>query len=170
MYLKSLTSFFLVAVFVFIMYIVYTGSISTYDLVTGALAGIVVAALFSGITIKNPAKVLNPIRWFYATAYAVKYFFYYETMAHVDVIKRILHPKVPVMPAIVEAPYTVTSDYAITAVACSITNTPGTVVVEVDEKRKVFYIHWIYAVTLEPMEAKKHIFEDFEKYAKKIFD
>jgi len=158
------------ALLTFIVYIVYTGSTRGYDIVTGIIVSIVAGALFANLVIQNPLKVLSFKRWLYLLTYAILYFLYYETKAHLDVIKRILHPKVPVNPAIIEAPYSVESDYAITAVANSITNTPGTVVVDIDTSRKVFYIHWINAKTLDPAEAKKEIFESFEKFARKIFD
>lgn len=151
-------------------YILYTGSISLYDVVMGAVVALIAGILFSGITVKNPAKIANPVRLVYLLAYAIKYFLYYETLAHLDVIARILHPQTPVNPAIVKAPFHVKTDFGITAVANSITNTPGTVVVEVDEEEKVFYIHWIDAKTLEPTEVRRRIFEDFEKYVRKVFD
>lgn len=159
-----------VAILTFTMYIVYTGSISTYDIVTGVIVAIAVGLLFSDLTVRNPKKLLCPTRWATLLVYALKYFFYYETIAHIDVIRRILHPRVPVNPAIVEAPFNADTDYAIAAVANSITNTPGTVVVDVDESRKVFYIHWIDAKTLDPVEVRKTVFEDFERYIKKVFD
>jgi len=161
---------FLVFLLAFTVYIVYTGSTSGYDVVTGVVVSAIIGTLFSKIVIEKPLKTLNPKRWLYLVIYAVIYFTYFETKAHVDVIKRILHPKTPVNPAIVEAPYTVESDYAITTIANSITNTPGTVVVDIDTSKKTFYIHWINAKTLDPLEAKREIFETFEKYARRIFD
>lgn len=159
-----------VACLVFIVYVVFTGSISPYDAITGAVAAVVVGLLFSNITLSNAKKALDPRRWYHLVIYALRYFTVDETLAHVDVIKRILHPKKPVNPAIVKVPYDVETDYAKTAVACSITNTPGTVVVEVNEEEKVFYVHWIDAKTLKPEEAKNYISGVFEKYSKKIFD
>lgn len=159
-----------VALLVFTVYIVYTGSVHAYDLITGGVVALATGILFSNLTVKNPGKVVNPARWLALVVYALKYFFYYETVAHVDVIRRILHPRTPVNPAIVEAPFSAVTDYAVTAVANSITNTPGTVVVEVDENRRVFYIHWIDAKTLDPQEVRKIVFEDFERYARKVFD
>lgn len=159
-----------VALLTFTTYIVYTGSILTYDIVTGVFVAVVVGLLFSNLTVKSPGKLLSPTRWLALMIYALKYFFYYETVAHIDVMRRILHPRVPVNPAIVEAPFQANTDYAITMIANSITNTPGTVVVDVDENRKVFYIHWIDAKTLNPVEVRKFVFEDFERYARKVFD
>ncbi|MEM2645765.1 MAG: Na+/H+ antiporter subunit E, partial [Desulfurococcaceae archaeon] len=60
--------------------------------------------------------------------------------------------------------------YGITAVANSITNTPGTVVVDVDEERRCFYVHWIDVKAFEPEECHKMISETFEKYSKRVFD
>ncbi|MCY0868170.1 MAG: Na+/H+ antiporter subunit E [Desulfurococcus sp.] len=159
-----------VAALSYVTYIVFSGSIQPYDLITGAVVACVVGVLFSNITISNPWKIAQPSRWFWLVFYAVKYFTLYEALAHIDVIKRILHPKTPVRPAIVKVPYEVSSDYAITATANSITNTPGTVVVEIREDEKAFYVHWIYAPTVEPEEARKGISLAFEEYSKRIFE
>ncbi|MEM2024961.1 MAG: Na+/H+ antiporter subunit E [Desulfurococcaceae archaeon] len=152
------------------IYIVFSGSYSIYDLATGLITAVFVGILFSNITLKDASKPLNPRRWYYLLRYALRYFIVDETKAHVDVIKRILHPKAPVNPAIVKVPFNVQTDYAKTAVACSICNTPGTIVVEVDESEKVFYVHWIDAKTLEPTQAREQISRVFEEYSGKIFD
>lgn len=154
----------------FITYIVFSGSIQPYDLVTGLVVALVTGVLFANITVSEPWKVLNPARWFWLLRYAVRYFTIDETKAHIDVIKRILHPKTPVNPAIVKVPYEAVSDYTVASIANSITNTPGTVVVEVREDEKAFYVHWIDAKTIEPAEAKKEISLVFEEYSRKIFE
>ncbi|MEZ0394712.1 MAG: Na+/H+ antiporter subunit E [Desulfurococcaceae archaeon] len=159
-----------VALLAFATYLAFTGSATGYDLVTGAIAAAVTGYLFSNVTISNPRKILQPSRWYYLAKYAARYFTIDETKAHVDVIKRILHPRVPVNPAIVEVPFEVRSDYAVTATANSITNTPGTVVVEVDEARRRFYVHWIDAKTLDPARAREEISKTFEEYCAKIFE
>ncbi|WP_448577176.1 Na+/H+ antiporter subunit E [Thermosphaera sp.] len=160
----------IVAVIAFITYVVFSGSISPYDLITGLIVSLTTGVIFSTITLTNPRKALDPKRWALFAIYALRYLIIDETKAHVDVIKRILHPKTPVNPAIVKVPFNVSTDYAITAIANSITNTPGTVVVDVDEKEKAFYVHWIDAKTIEPEKAREAISSVFEKYAGKIFD
>ncbi|RLG83566.1 MAG: cation:proton antiporter [Thermoprotei archaeon] len=157
-------------ILVFLTYIVFTGSVSLYDIITGAIVSVIVGLLVGNIVVENPRKLLQPIRFLWLLAYAVYYFFVAEVKAHSDVIYRILHPKMPLNPAIVRIPYRVETDYAMTTIANSITNTPGTVVVDIDPKRKVFYVHWINARTLDPEQARKHVSETFEKYAKRIFD
>ncbi len=155
---------------VFIVYIVFTGSISIYDIVTGLAVAIVVGLLTANIVVENPRKLAQPARLFWLVTYAIYYFFVAEVKAHLDVIYRILHPKVPVNPGIVRIPYNVKTDYAITTIANSITNTPGTVVVDIDPEKKIYYVHWINVKSLDPQEARKHVSETFEKYAEKIFD
>lgn len=151
-------------------YIVFTGSTSTYSIVTGIVVALVIAFFMADILVENPLKVFNPIRWLWLNAYALYYFFIAEVRAHLDVMYRILHPSMPVKPAIVEVPYSVNTNYAITAIANSITNTPGTVVVDIDEKNKKYYVHWIYAKSIDPLECRKAISSVFEKYVSKIFE
>jgi multicomponent Na+:H+ antiporter subunit E len=67
-------------------------------------------------------------------------------------------------------PFDVEGDYTVTSIANSITNTPGTVVVEVDRARKVFYVHWIDVASIEPAEARRSISEAFEYYSRRIFE
>lgn len=159
-----------VIVLVFIVYIAFSGSISMFDLLTGGIVSILVGVIFANITLSQPSKVFNVGRWIWTFLYAIYYFFVAEVKAHIDVIKRILHPQMPINPGIVKIPINVETDYALTAVANSITNTPGTVVVEVDKDKKHFYVHWIDVRATEMEKAYKEISYTFEKYAKKVFD
>ncbi len=154
----------------FIIYIIYTGSLGLYDLVTGAIVAIIIGSLAGTVVVKNPGKAFDPRRIFYMIKYTVWYFLVAETKAHLDLIKRALSPRMPLNPGIVRVPYSVETDYAMTLIANSITNTPGTVVVDIDPGRKIFYVHWIDAKTTEPEEARREISSTFEEYARKIFD
>jgi len=157
-------------VLAFIIYITFSGSVSIYDLVSGIIVALVVGLLMANLVVSKPSKLFQVWRLAWLAAYGIYYFFIAEVKAHSDLIYRILHPKMPVNPGIVRVPYSVETDYAMTTVANSITNTPGTVVVDLDPGKRTFYVHWIYIKDLTPTGAKKHISETFEKYAKKIFD
>ncbi len=159
-----------IIILIFMVYIIFSGSISIFDLITGGIISIFVGIVFANITLSQPSKVFDVRRWMWALLYAVYYFFIAEIKAHIDVIKRILHPRMPINPGIVKIPINVETDYALTAVANSITNTPGTVVVDVDKDKKYFYVHWIDVKTIEIEKAYKEISYEFEKYAKRIFD
>ena len=116
--------------------------------------------------VKNDAKALNPVRWAWGVVYFLWYFFVAEVKAHADVIGRIITGNFE--PGIVKVPLKVKSEYARTLVANSITNTPGTVVVDADEN--YLYVNWINVTTENPEEAKKEICEEFEKFAERIFE
>jgi len=154
------------ALLAFVTYILFTGSTTPYDLVTGVIVGIAVGLLVGRFLVKNDTKALNPVRWAWGLAYFLWYFLVAEVKAHLDVIGRIITGKVK--PGIVKVPLKVKSEYARTLVANSITNTPGTVVVDVDEA--YLYVNWINVTTEEPEKAKKEICEEFEKYAERIFE
>ena len=163
---KVLGVFFLVLV----VYVVFSGSVSTYDLITGTIVALVTSIITANLVISNPSKLYQIKRLGWLLTYSIRYFFVDEVKAHLDVMKRILHPKMPINPGIVKIPYEVTSDYAMLTIANSITNTPGTVVVDVFPEEKTFYVHWISATTTEPTEARKSVSEVFERFAKRIFD
>ncbi|ADI31279.1 Na+/H+ antiporter subunit E [Staphylothermus hellenicus] len=152
-----------------IIYLIYTGSYSLFELLLGIIVAVFVAYLFGDAVVRNAGKIYSPIRWFWGLVYAILYFTIIEAKAHWEVIKLIFKPS-NVKPAIVRIPYSVETDYAVTTIANSITNTPGTITIDVDENKKHLYVHWIRAVDLSDEGAWVHISSVFEKYAKKIFD
>lgn len=169
--MSRILSFMVTFILMFVVFLIASASISPMDIVLGLITSAVVAAFTSTLLVKEaPKKALNVIRWAWAIAYFFYYFLIIEPKCHWDVIKRILHPKVPIRPGIVRVPYGVKSDYAITAVACSITNTPGTVVVDIDEERKRYYVHWIDVKTTDPKGCYEMISKIFEIYSRRIFD
>jgi len=155
-----------VMLLVFTIYVLFAGSISHYTLLTGALVALVLGFTASRYLVKNEYKLLDPMRLFYLAYYFLKYITIIEFKAHMDVVKRIFNMNIK--PGIVKIPVRVKSSYGRLLVACSITNTPGTVVV--DEKDGYFYVNWIYVTTIEPSAARRAISEEFEKYGIKIFD
>jgi multicomponent Na+:H+ antiporter subunit E len=152
-----------------LIYLIYTGSYSWFELLLSIIVAVLVGYLFGDAVVKNAGKVYSVRRWFWGLVYAILYFTVIEAKAHWGVLKLIFKPR-NVRPAIVRIPYNVETDYALTTIANSVTNTPGTITVDVDQDRKYLYIHWIRAVDISEEGARKHVTELFEKYAKKIFD
>ena len=150
----------------FITYILFTGSTKPFDLATGVVVAIGIGLLVGKYLVKEDAKALNLVRWVWLGIYFVWYMIVAETKAHLDVMARIISGKYE--PGIVKVPIDVKTDYAKMLIANSITNTPGTVVVDLDDE--YMYVNWINVTTTEPEEAKKEICEDFERYARKIFE
>lgn len=152
-----------------VIYLVYTGSFSLFEILLGIFVAVFVAYLFGDAVVESAGKVFSPHRWMWGLIYALLYFTVIEAKAHWEVLKLIFKPS-NVQPAIVRIPYNVKTDYALTTIANSITNTPGTITVDVDEHRKYLYVHWIKAADLSDEGARKYVSHVFEEYAKKIFD
>ncbi len=152
-----------------ILYVIYTGSFSLFEVVLGVLVALVVGYLFADAVVDNPGKLYNPVRWFWLIIYGLYYLTIIEAKAHWGVIKLILNPHA-MKPGIVRIPYSVKTDYAAVTIANSITNTPGTVVVDIDEEGRKMYVHWIKIEDETDEGARKHVSETFEKYASRIFD
>ena len=166
---KSLYAYLIVGLILLGIYILYTGSVSMMELILGAIVGFSIAYIFTDEWVKKPSK-LNLRRLSILIAYALKYFTVIEAKAHWSVVKAILSPKPSLKPAIVRVPYGVNDEYAIVTIANSITNTPGTVVVDVSEDKKALFVHWLFAEVTEDEEARKHISAEFESWAKLIFE
>ncbi len=150
------------------LYIMLAGSTTVTDLTFGTIISCIASFVTVKLCIERHSKVLDIRRFLYLVIYSLYYIAVAEPRAHLDVIKRILKPRY--RPAIVAIPTKVRSDYALLTVANSITNTPGTVVVDVDEERRVLYVHWIDAKTVEPERAREYVSRAFEEWASKIFD
>ena len=160
-----------IAVFlmIYLAYIAFAGSTSLYTLTLGAIASALFTALLTPMLVSRKLGVDAIKRFFYLVAYYFHYMLVDEVKAHSQVIKIVLSRRMNIRPAIVKVPFDVETDYGLTLIAGSITNTPGTCVIDVDRERKVFYVHWIYATTTEPEKAREEISKVFEYYAKKIF-
>lgn len=159
-----------VAVMLFAVFIVASASVAPQDIIYGIIFSTAVAIVVSELLITKHTKPYDIKRWFWTIAYTFYYFIVAEYRAHSDVIKRILHPKMPIKPGIVRVPFHVNTDYAIVTIANSITNTPGTVVVDLDTKRKYFYVHWINVKAPDEKTAFENISKMFEYFAKRMFD
>jgi multicomponent Na+:H+ antiporter subunit E len=159
-----------IIVLTYVVYIVFSGSVSTYDLVLGFIVALLSGYLTSSLLVSDIRKALNIRRFIWLIIYGIYYLTIAEFKAHSDVIRRILHPRMPINPGIVRTPYNVVNDYSIVTLANSITNTPGTVVVHLDEGRKIYYVHWIYVKAPDPKTTYDNIVKDFERYVRKIFE
>lgn len=157
----------------FVAWIVYTwpfadGKIDIQVLVAGLIASAVVAVLFHEILPKEIHVFVSPVRIFWFLVY-LPVLFYYIVKANLDVVYRALHPKMPIHPGIVKIKTNLSSDSGITALANSITLTPGTLTVDVGEEG-VLYVHWINVRATDIEETTKLIGERFEWFLKKVFE
>ncbi|MCD6340677.1 MAG: Na+/H+ antiporter subunit E [Desulfurococcales archaeon] len=158
------------AIVAFLTYVIFSGSVRPYDVVTGIIVAIIAGVITAEMLVKSPSKALNPVRLFWLIAYGLYYLIIAEPRAHYDVAKRIINPKMPIRPGIVRVPFNVKTDYAATTIANSITNTPGTVVVDLNTEKQVFYVHWIDVKAPDPKTTFENISKTFEYFSKKVFE
>ena len=71
-------------------------------------------------------------------------------LANFDVAYRVLHPKMPIDPSIIEFDTSLRSDLAIVTLANSITLTPGTITINIDQEKGRFLVH---AIAQKPADA-----------------
>ena len=157
----------------FIVWILLTwpfvdGTIDIQLIIAGVVASAIVAFLFHEVLPKEHHVFVSPVRIFWFIVY-IPVFFYYVLMANIDVVYRVLHPKMPIHPGIVKIKTRLKSESAITALANSITLTPGTLTVDLTHDG-FMYIHWINVKTDDIEEATRLIAERFEYFLEKIFD
>ncbi|MBN1425359.1 Na+/H+ antiporter subunit E [Candidatus Fermentibacteria bacterium] len=148
------------------LWLLLTWSLAPSDIAAGVFFSIVIAVVLSDIYPDNPQAAFEPRRWFWAAVY-VPYFFYYMVRANLDVAYRVVHPDMPIRPGIVKVRTTLKGDLGRTALANSITLTPGTLSVDIIDD--CLYVHWINVSTLDAEEQTMLIVEKFERILKKIF-
>ncbi|MFC1658154.1 Na+/H+ antiporter subunit E [Candidatus Omnitrophota bacterium] len=137
------------------------------------LAGILVAGFVAFMT--GDLFVKRPYVFKHASRYL--WFIYYLPMfiwecikANIDVAWRVIHPNRPLNPGIVKVKTSLKSDTALTFLANSITLTPGTLSVDIDEERGFLYIHWIDVRDKDIDRASELIVQRFERILRRIFD
>ncbi len=160
-------------VLAFVVWILLTwpfvdGKIDLQVVIAGLIASVIVAILFHEILPKEHHLFISPIRIFWLLVY-IPVFFYYVMKANLDVVYRALHPKMPIKPGIVKIKTTLKTESGITALANSITLTPGTLTMDLTDDG-FLYIHWIYVKSDDIEQATKHIAQRFEWFLKKIFE
>jgi len=95
----------------------------------------------------------------------VVFFFVDAFLATLDLIYRCLHPKLPIYPGIVAVDILGVSELHAAMVSNTLNLTPGTLVIDVDMKQRIIYVHTINARDLE--STKKRIL-NVEKYVERV--
>ncbi len=88
--------------------------------------------------------------------------------ANIMVAKIVLQPKIDIRPGIIAVPVRTKTDVGITAIANTITLTPGTLTIDVSDDKKVLYVHSIDAT--DPEDISGSIRDGLEKYVLEAFE
>jgi len=155
-------------VLAFIIWILLTWSINIQIIIAGLIASAGIAFLFHEVLPGEYCVFISPVRIFWVLVY-LPVFFYYIIKANFDVVYRALHPKMPIKPGIVKIKTNLKTVSGITALANSITLTPGTLTVDLTDDG-FLYIHWINVKSDDVEQATKYIAQRFEWFLEKIFE
>lgn len=155
----------------YFFWILLTGSFAWQELVAGAVVSAGVA-LFSArwFVHESPGRFFGK-RLFILIWYCVAIFPRELIKANCDMAKRALSPKLKINPGIIKVPVDVPTEYGKTMLANSITLTPGTITVDIDEHegQTWYYIHWIDVVETDRAAAGEIIKGRMEKWLRRIW-
>ncbi|MBT3359030.1 MAG: Na+/H+ antiporter subunit E [Rhodospirillales bacterium] len=148
------------------LWVVFVGTFDAQEVVAGAVVAALVAFMATG---PNPARwqvVLSPRRLFTLVAY-LGYLAVAIFRANLQMATIVLSPKLAIRPGIVRVKTRLKSPLGRLVLANSITLTPGTLSVDVDDDD--FFIHWINVESEDADEATRRIVSGFERYLEIIF-
>ena len=168
-------AFIVTTIICFITYLLLTtgsgtiGLWSMEEILFGFILSLIVGFVTGKIFVKEDFRMLNPVRWLTFIAYTIGPFFIGMAKANIDVAYRVITGKIN--PGIVKISPDLKTDLGITMLANSITLTPGTLSVDIDEDKNDLYIHWIN-VKKEVLNGKtvdcKYICGNFDKWIRRI--
>lgn len=162
--MKRLLSKIFIVLTLLAIYIAYTGRVNTLTISTGLLVSIAVVIVLEKIKMTRipGMKIYRFLQYVY-------YFMIVEIKEHIEVAKIILKPGIVIRPGFIEIPLKVESEVSIAILALSITNTPGTIAVDVNKSKKTMIVHWIDIKSENRIEAANMILGKLEDIAKEVF-
>ncbi len=150
-----------------IIWLLLSWTLNYQEIIIGAVIALISAGMFGGYLPLEAKKLLNPVRWFWLLVY-IPVFIWQCLKANVDVALRVLSPGLNLKPGIVKIKTSLKTEIARVFLANSITMTPGTLTVEIQDD--TLYIHWIELRSTDPEEMAKMIKGPFEFFLARIFD
>ena len=139
------------------------------EIIAGGIVSIIVALLAGHFLITSKKKNNLLKRIIYGISYLFK-FLWEMIKANFHVAYIVIHPKLPIKPGIIKIHSNMNKDISLTMLGNSITLTPGTLTVDIDEKAKNLYIHWIDVKSTKIEENTRFIGARFEPLLTEVFE
>ena len=132
----------------FLFWILLSGMWDAFHLISGVICSGIVALISHDLLVKEKGEkiFLKSLRLFRY----IPWEFWQIVLANIDVVYRVLHPKMPIDPLIIEFETSLRGDFALVTLANSITLTPGTITISVEPEKGKF---WVHALAKEPADA-----------------
>ncbi len=149
-----------------IVWFLINNSFQLEILIIGAVLSFILSIIFGRRTdVLNEFK-FTPAAFLYTFIYLLV-FFVELVKSNIDVALRVLKPSLPINPGIVKTKTVLKSKMARMILTNSITLTPGTLTVDIDDD--ILYIHWIDVESEDIDVATEKIVKKFEKILVKIY-
>jgi len=132
--------------------------------VSGAISWALSKYVFEGIT----RKILDPRRWLYFVVYLLV-LLRGVFMAGLLLIPIIVKRK-EIHPGVVAIPTRLRKRWELTLLANSITLTPGTFFLDLDEEEGMLYVHWISIKSESAEDIRRLITDQYERILSKVFE
>jgi len=150
----------------FMFWVLLNGSLAPDTLAIGCVASIVIAVLFrDGLSFLFEFRILPSSLW--ASVQYFAYFIKELIVANVRLAIIVMSPSLPIKPGIVKVRTRLKSRMGRLLLANSITLTPGTLTVELEDDW--LYIHWVTVETVNREEATTLIVAGFERYLERMY-
>ncbi len=129
-------------------WILLSGIFDAFHLISGLVCCSIVSIISHDLLVKGKSekKLLKSLRLIIYVPWEL----WQIVLANIDVAYRVLHPKMPIDPLIIEFETTLRGEFSLVTLANSITLTPGTITILVEPERGAFLVH---AIAKEPAEA-----------------
>jgi len=157
-------SFAATAVISFVIYLLLTASVGLEEILFGVGVAII-SSLLVGRFLPIRLGALNPVRIVKAIAY-LPYFLWKMLEANLKLALIVIRPSLPIRPSIVQGTTSLSSGEGKLFLTSSITLTPGTLTVDVDDQN--VFVHCVTAGEKETDRADEAILAPFEKRLKGV--
>lgn len=143
--------------------------------VQALIVGLPVALLVTLLTASLPTDhisrlFLQPRRLFLFCFTYLPVFWWEHLKANIDVAYRVLHPRLPIRPAIVRVKTELRSDMALTILSNSVSLVPGTTMVDIYRETGTLYVHCMIVDANDREGVARRIVGRFERLLKPIFE
>jgi multicomponent Na+:H+ antiporter subunit E len=150
-----------------IAWLLLNWTIDPVNIVIGAAISLFLSVVFCSHCELFTSINLTPKAFAYTFMYLIV-FIIELIKANIDVTKRVLSPSLPINPGIVKVKTKLKSKMARLILADSITLTPGTFTLQVEDD--TFYIHWINVDNEDVEKVTEELIRKFEKYLEVLYD
>lgn len=157
-------AFIITALSAFVAYLIFTaGSWNKEEFIAGAVLALIVAIITRGFHFRDEKMKRNPVSAILFFIYLIIPFFLEMAKANIDVALRVITGNI--RPGLVKYDPKTKSDFGTMLIANSITLTPGTLSVTVDEETNELYVHLL---NIKPGDEEKETWKGKEMFS--MFD